>query len=447
MNPCSVRRACLLPPPIHPGLVIILFISDDVTSVLLAPTIFFGTTSLTPMSTRCATSSVAPNALMCDGSILLFDNNFGPERLDIDNRRELERFFVGWNIESFIAFNMSGQPTISAIDLSVVNYPNRSVGIPNFQLYTIPSANVINPDQTNSGAMPVEFDFLNNEDFAQDDTTVRNVTLRLRSPITTAFVLLRWTFTDLYNVSMLGISEIRMCGNDWSDNLYVVPVVITAIVALITAAALVFVLVLIAIIKHLRSASAVSPAEESEEDEQPAVQEKEATGQECKTIVQEKEATGQEWETTVQEKEATGQEWGTIVQEKDATGQEKETTGQEWETTGQEKETTGREWGTTAQATGQEWETTVQEKKATEQEYETMQEKKATGQERETTGQECETTSAQEKESTGQDWETTAQEWETTAQEWEIIENEQESTTAEALPEQESTESTQEEGG
>ncbi len=140
---------------------------------------------------------------------------FGPERLDLDNRRELERFFVGWSTESFITFDMSGTPTIiSAIDLSVANYLSRSVGLPNFQLYTIPSANVIDPDQTNSGAMPVEVYFLNNEDFAQNDTTVRNVTLRLQSPITIRFVLLRWTFTGLYNVSTLGITEIRMCGDD-----------------------------------------------------------------------------------------------------------------------------------------------------------------------------------------------------------------------------------------
>ncbi len=84
---------------------------DAVSAVLLAPTIFFGSTSLIPdFSTGCVANSVAPNALMCDRPRIIFDGMFGPEHLDLDNRAEVESFFVGWNnIESFISFDMSGQ--------------------------------------------------------------------------------------------------------------------------------------------------------------------------------------------------------------------------------------------------------------------------------------------------------------------------------------------------
>ena len=50
-----------------------------------------------------------------------------------------------------------------------------------------------------------------------DDRTFMKVTLRLRSPILTTSVggiLLRWTFTNLFNVNWLGISEIVFCAND-----------------------------------------------------------------------------------------------------------------------------------------------------------------------------------------------------------------------------------------
>jgi hypothetical protein len=107
-----------------------------------------------------------------------------------------------------------GTMSVSAIDLYILNYPAEEFGVPDLRLYRTSSLAVF--DASNPAAETVEFDLLNNNKLSGDDSTFRKVTMRLRQPVSADVnggYLIRWTFTDLYRVSWLGVSEVLFCGD------------------------------------------------------------------------------------------------------------------------------------------------------------------------------------------------------------------------------------------
>lgn len=123
-----------------------------------------------------------------------------------------------------MSFEVSNLALISAVDIYVLNYPEELFGVPNFQLYQTSQATILDPDILDPDKDPdkdpdnarilievLEFDILNNDQLSMLDRTFRRVTLQLRDSIPSAGagILLTWTFTDLYKVDFLGVSEIR----------------------------------------------------------------------------------------------------------------------------------------------------------------------------------------------------------------------------------------------
>ena len=170
----------------------------------------------TPISSALPTCVRDGAGVQCFGETVLNDGNLLP---DFDNVNDLDQFVV-WSEDSTTPY-MSVQVgilSVSTIDIYVLNYPAEGFGVPNFKLYTTSRAAVVDPDDAGSNTVEIiEFDLVNNAELSMDDRTFMKVTLRPRSPFSTApngGILLRWTFTNLLNVSWLGISEIVFCAND-----------------------------------------------------------------------------------------------------------------------------------------------------------------------------------------------------------------------------------------
>ena len=185
----------------------------QISSVRLSTTPFRQTTPINSGLPVCERDGAG---VLCFGETVLNDGNLQP---DFDNVNDLDQFVV-WSEDSTTPY-MSvevGILSVSTIDIYVLNYPAEGFGVPRFKLYTTSRAAVIDPDDAGSNTVEIiEFDLVNNAELSMDDRTFMKITLRLRSPISTAplgGILLRWTFTNLLNVNWLGISEIVFCAND-----------------------------------------------------------------------------------------------------------------------------------------------------------------------------------------------------------------------------------------
>ena len=64
---------------------------------------------------------------------------------------------------------------------------------------------------------PVNFDLLNNDQLSQNDSTVRRVTLHPQTPFASLGVLIRWDFSNLFNIEWFVASEVRFCGDTQPD--------------------------------------------------------------------------------------------------------------------------------------------------------------------------------------------------------------------------------------
>ena len=195
-----------------------LFITGAVRLVVLSPTPFFGSATVYPGHGGCDISSLVndPNAIQCINQSLFFDSDYGPQTFDLNVHRSLSRF-VGWTTESYMMFDMGAVTMISAIDISVVNVPRGRVGLPNFRIYRTTILNLIDVSPTDTRAVRVPYDFLQNEHLSINDSAVRNITLRPRTTIRTRYLLLRWTFAGLA-LQGFAISEIRFCGDQQPRN-------------------------------------------------------------------------------------------------------------------------------------------------------------------------------------------------------------------------------------
>ena len=158
--------------------------------------------------------------LVCAPGTVLLDNNIGPEIPDLDLNSD-RRLFVGWSVDlstPFLSFNMANDTAIiSAIDLYVLNYPEGSISVPNFELYQTPDPTLTEPSATGVQLDQVEFDLMNNDQLSRDDLIVRRITLRPRVPFASPAVLVHWDFTDVYNVELFVISEVQICGDAQPD--------------------------------------------------------------------------------------------------------------------------------------------------------------------------------------------------------------------------------------
>jgi hypothetical protein len=165
-----------------------------------------------PNCTRETVNGVA--FINCFGKTPLSDGNLGPAQPDLGDTSDTDQFVV-WGANSNTPFMSLGVGTmsVSAIDLYILNYPAEEFGVPNLRLYRTSSLAVFD---SNPAAEMVEFDLLNNNELSGDDSTFRKVTMRLRQPVSADVnggYLIRWTFTDLYRISWLGISEVVFCGD------------------------------------------------------------------------------------------------------------------------------------------------------------------------------------------------------------------------------------------
>ena len=96
------------------------------------------------------------------------------------------------------------EPPITAVKLNFLNYPAQNVSLPNIQLLrTITIADTSGDN--------IDFVILGNEELSQDDYERTSVTLRLLMPLTSTYVLLRWSFEEVYDVEWFFLSEVTFC--------------------------------------------------------------------------------------------------------------------------------------------------------------------------------------------------------------------------------------------
>ena len=182
-------------------------------SILLVPTPFRGSLAIFPDGTTCTRD---PNTVLitCGTPNSLTDGLVGPNQPDIDSDDD-RMFFVAWNIlniKPYLSISFSNiSAVISSLDLHMLNYPAEGIGLPNLELYGTSNISEINPPPESA----VEFDLVGNQQLSQTDSTVRKLTLRLRTPRTFIAIHLRWTFTGLLsNMEWFAISEILLCADE-----------------------------------------------------------------------------------------------------------------------------------------------------------------------------------------------------------------------------------------
>lgn len=192
------------------------YFTGEVSSIILSPSDIFRENAFRS-GCRVTTLVSDPDAIQCGmQSTVLFDNEYGPQLFFLTSPETISST-VGWAEESFIVFSMGRRrELISAVDLSVANSPNLYTGVPQFELYTTLRI-TINPGDPQVERVP--YDFLKNEHLLGNDTRMRNITLRLRTPIRTEYLLLRWLFTDV-PIASLTFSEIRLCGDVQPDYVF-----------------------------------------------------------------------------------------------------------------------------------------------------------------------------------------------------------------------------------
>ena len=138
------------------------------------------------------------------------DGSPGPQHPHLDSNQ-----LVSWTSDTltpYLAFEMTDPYlTISAIKLHVLNHPAEAISLPNFHLYQTSDPSVTDPNTP--GIVSVNFDLINNDELSQDDFIVRRIILRPRTPFSSPGVLIRWDFSDLFNVLWFAMSEVKLCGD------------------------------------------------------------------------------------------------------------------------------------------------------------------------------------------------------------------------------------------
>ena len=188
--------------------------SGIINNIRLVPAPFLGQTPVNPGTCPLDANDI----FVCKPNSVLLNDDTGPEIPDLDLNSD-RRQFVGWSVDlstPFLSFDMANDTAIiSAIDLYVLNYPEGSISVPNFELYQTPDPTLTEPSAT--GVQLVEFDLMNNDQLFRDDLIVRRITLRPREPFASPAVLVRWDFTDLYDVEEFAVSEVQICGDTQPD--------------------------------------------------------------------------------------------------------------------------------------------------------------------------------------------------------------------------------------
>ena len=174
---------------INPSNSLYLIPSGIINNIRLVPAPFLGQIPVNPVTC----SLDANNIFVCAPGRVLLGDNTGQEIPDASLNSYAGQF-VSWFAAlstPFLSFNMANDTAIiSAIDLFVLNYPEGSISVPNFELYQTPDPTLIEPSEP--GVQLVEFDLMNNDQLSQDDLIVRRVTLRPRVPFASPAVLVRW---------------------------------------------------------------------------------------------------------------------------------------------------------------------------------------------------------------------------------------------------------------
>ena len=168
---------------------------------------FKGTLAIAPRSQGCSVDG--SNHTICPGFIVLADDILGPSQPNIDHNDDRLQF-IAWNktnMYSYLSFQLTSASLMTAIDLYFLNYPNQNISLPNLRLYRTSDLSVT----TASEMAEVIFDIWNNRELSDDDHTIRRVSLLPRTPFMSLVVLLRWTFTEVYNVDWFLLSEVRFC--------------------------------------------------------------------------------------------------------------------------------------------------------------------------------------------------------------------------------------------
>jgi hypothetical protein len=190
----------------------------EITTIRLATTPFRQQIPINPQLENCRREIVvsAPRiaTVLCTGVTILNDGDLGPEQSDLVNPKAFNEVAV-WLKGPLIAYHISFElslSVVSAMDIHLLNHPadNNWFGVPNFQLYRTSNAIVVYPEIAGGNTVEeVIFDLLNNDQLSRFDQEIKRITLQPRRPISASEgILLRWTFTDLYNIRNLGISEI-----------------------------------------------------------------------------------------------------------------------------------------------------------------------------------------------------------------------------------------------
>ena len=160
-------------------------------------------------NTQCFLSS---GLLVCGPLVILGDGDMDMEpaqpNLNEQNNllNEINDFLIWSNSSAhpYVSIHPSVGPPITAVKLNFLNYPAQNVSLPNIQLQRANTIEVTSGDN-------IDFILVSNEELSQDDYERTSVTLHLLTPLTSTYVLLRWSFEEVYNVEWFFLSEVTFC--------------------------------------------------------------------------------------------------------------------------------------------------------------------------------------------------------------------------------------------
>ena len=141
-------------------------------------------------------------------------------RVDLDNETHSGQF-IAWthsntNLYLSIKVQDSYRPSISAIELYLLNNPDNNVGVPSFQLYRTTHTSMVNPLNIAfwQSAEELEFIILDNHLLSKADHNVRKLTFRLLEESSSLAFLFTWSFASSFKTQWIAISEVKFCGDE-----------------------------------------------------------------------------------------------------------------------------------------------------------------------------------------------------------------------------------------
>ncbi len=172
---------------------------------------------ITPGRDNCVNSP--PRGVICTPPTALSDNNTGPTNPDLMKSADGLQFVAwlkddnGFGIFTGCSILLISPFLVYSIHLHMYIDQNSDIGVPNIEMYRV------DPFRTTL----LKYEIIGNSQISQSNSRVMLLVLRLQEPIYHDIFIIRWNHTFLYNITILLLSEITLCGDFVVSPLYSMP--------------------------------------------------------------------------------------------------------------------------------------------------------------------------------------------------------------------------------